>query len=40
MAAGTMMQLGHGQRLNVGDAGNLPNKLKIDSLVIGELARS
>ncbi len=36
MAVGTTMQLGHGQSLNVGDAWDLPHKLKIDSLAIGE----
>ena len=40
MAAGTTIQLGYGQRLNAGEVGNLPHRLKIDSLAIGELARS
>jgi hypothetical protein len=36
MAVGTTMQIGRGQSLNVGDARDLPHKLKIDSLAIRE----
>jgi hypothetical protein len=40
MAAGTTMQLGQSQRLNLEDAGNPPHRLKIAYLAILEQTRS